>query len=42
VNKPSKMRQASVGGMMLMVERSSENVTSEIDTGRFRVVLGEG
>jgi hypothetical protein len=36
------MHQASVGGMMLMVERSSENVASEIDTGGLPVVLGEG
>jgi len=36
------MHQASVGGMMLMVKRCSENVTSEIDTGGFRVVLDEG
>ena len=36
------MRQAPVSGMMFMVERSSENVTSEIDAGGFRVVLGEG
>jgi hypothetical protein len=36
------MRQAPVGGMMLMVKRRSENVTSEIDTGGFRMVLGKG
>jgi hypothetical protein len=37
------MRQAPVGGMMLMVKRREiRNVTSEIDTGGFRMVLGEG
>jgi hypothetical protein len=36
------MHQASVGGMMLMVKRISEDVTSEIDTGGFPVFLDEG
>jgi hypothetical protein len=36
------MRQAPVGGMMLYGEEEVRNVTSEIDTGGFRMVLGEG
>jgi hypothetical protein len=35
------MRQASVGGMMFMVEEV-RSVTSETHAGGFRVALGEG